>query len=147
MTIPQSEYACCLRAFTWNLTIDCFVVHRLVSTTSSPFRWLAKSTLQRLQTTGGYSRITSSAWFLLTNLFVSDALSAHRIMEFRCFSDARADAEHGIVTVAAIFLENGEVLFLDPRNTFGVRMGNRTDLDEWIRLNVSDGAIYREFTW
>jgi len=83
----------------------------------------------------------------LTNLFVSEALSGHRVMAIRCLLDARADAERGVVTVAAIFLENGETLFLDPRNTFGVRIGNQLDFDEWVRLNAEGNSNYREFAW
>jgi hypothetical protein len=83
----------------------------------------------------------------LMNLFVSEALSSHPIIGIRCFVDTRADAERGIVSVAAMFLENGETLFLDPRNTFGVRIGNRRDLDELVRLNTEGNSDYREFTW
>jgi len=83
----------------------------------------------------------------LTHLFVSEALASHRVMGIRCHLDARAVAERGIVTVAAIFLENGETLFLDPRNTFGVRIGNKRDHDEWLRLNTEGNSDYHEFTW
>ena len=83
----------------------------------------------------------------LTNLFVGEALSSHRVMGIRCLLDARADAERGIVTVAAMFLENGETLFLDPRNTFGVRIGNKLDFDAWVRLNTEGDSNLREFAW
>ena len=83
----------------------------------------------------------------LTNLFMSEALSSHRVMGIRCLFDARADAERAVVTVAAMFLENGETLFLDPRNTFGVRIGNKFDFDEWVRVNTDGNSNYREFSW
>jgi hypothetical protein len=83
----------------------------------------------------------------LTNLFVSEALSNHRVSGIRCFLDSRADADRGVVTVAAMFLESGETLFLDPRNTFGIRIGNRLDFDVWVRLNTNENSDYREFAW
>jgi hypothetical protein len=83
----------------------------------------------------------------LTNLFVTEALSNHRVVGLRYFFDSRADPTRGIVTTAAMFLERGEVLFLDPRNTFGVHVGNKLAFEAWIRFNVVGTSTYREFTW
>jgi len=107
----------------------------------------AESILLRLQVIPVCSGTASSAPSRSRIFFVSEALAGHRVMDIRCYLDARADAKRGIVTVAAMLLESGETLFFDPRNTFGVRIGNKHDFDEWARLNTEGNSDYHEFAW
>lgn len=83
----------------------------------------------------------------LTNLFMNEALASYRVQAVQCFLDSRADEQRAIVTTIALLLENNQTLFLDPRNTFGVRLGNAFDLEEWMRLNAESDSSYRQISW
>jgi len=113
----------------------------------SVYFWFDKGTL-RFQSVQQYSKLQISiapnvvydfeideddryGWCSAMDFIVHEQGVAPKLTSLGCFLTGGADISAGLMDAVEICLSEGTRLFLDPMNTFGVRLGNQNDRKEW----------------
>lgn len=81
-------------------------------------------------------------------LLVKHSDQDHLVRSLRLYTDNGSSLETATVRSAAFLLGlpdsvgDQDVVFLDPWNTYGIRIGTKQLLDAWVRDNVTPGSEY-----
>lgn len=89
----------------------------------------------------------------LYDLYCDQPPGNNFVTHLRIFTSQRSNLDAGVVTCMALRFERRNSIFLDPLNTFGIRIATELQLNEWTSREAVSGSlftrgiVYKEHLW
>jgi hypothetical protein len=80
----------------------------------------------------------------VSELYLKYIYDENRVTHLIAYLDSESRIEEGVVKAAEFQLGESGVVFLDPFNLFGIRIGTEQQRDEWLRTRSDTTNITRE---